>query len=127
MNKIEGFSKAFTAAVQDAFVEVYGSPPREQDLQTVRPTWSEVGLRQGWHDPDPRVVLVGTESSWIQDPYRSNSDHAKWEKVMKILQKEGWGDVRWDSINAAVHIVFIDLPQEWSAVLTKRALERGRS
>jgi len=125
MTKIEEFAKAFTAAVQDAFVKVYGPPSREGDLRSVRPTWSEVGVKQGWHGPDPRVVLVGTEYSWIRDPYSTKLDHELWEKAMDILTKEGWGNVHWESINAAVHTVYIDVPNEWSAILTKRALERG--
>jgi len=125
MTKIEEFSQAFTAAVQDAFVKVYGPPSREEHLQSIRPSWSEVSIKQGWHDPDPRVVVVGTEHGWVQDPYSSTSDHSKWEKAMKILEKEGWEDVHWESINPAVHTVYIDLPQPWHAVLTKRAMERG--
>jgi hypothetical protein len=69
---------------------------------------------------------VGTEYGWVDDPYRSAADNRKWEKVQKILTDEGWGNVHWESINPAVHIVYIDLPQEWNAILTKRAMERSR-
>lgn len=126
MTKIEEFSRAFTAAVQDAFVKVYGPPAKEEHLQSVRPSWSEAGVKQGWHDPDPRVVIVGTEVGWISDPYRSTPDNKKWNKVEEILEEEGWGDVHWESINPAVHIVYIDLPREWNSILMKRAMERGR-
>lgn len=126
MTKIEEFAQAFTAAVQDAFVKVYGPPSREQDLRSVRPSWSIDGVKQGWHDPDPRVVVVGTEYSWIRDPYLTKLDHESWDKVMDILAKEGWGNVSFESINAAVHIVYINVPKEWNAILIKRALERGR-
>lgn len=127
MSKIEEFAQAFTAAVQDAFVQLYGPPAKEEYLQSVRPSWSEKSVKQGWHDPDPRVVVVGTEYGWIHDPYLSKADHDKWEKLEKILEEEGWGDVRWESINAAIHIVYIDVPREWNAILMKRAMERGRS
>jgi hypothetical protein len=126
MTKIEEFAQAFTAAVQDAFVKVYGPPAKEEHLSSVRPSWGLDSVKQGWHDPDPRVVVVGTEYGWVDDPYRSAADNRKWEKVQKILTDEGWGNVHWESINPAVHIVYIDLPQEWNAILTKRAMERSR-
>jgi hypothetical protein len=39
MTKIEEFAQAFTAAVQDAFVKVYGPPAKEEHLSSVRPSW----------------------------------------------------------------------------------------
>ena len=126
MTKIEEFAQAFTAAVQDAFVRLYGPPPKEEDLQSIRPSWADDSVKQGWHDPDPRVVVVGTEYGWVQDPYRSTEDNKKWDEMEKILEKEGWGRVNWESINPAVHIVYIELPNEWHSILMKRAMERGR-
>ena len=124
MTKIEEFAQAFTAAVQNAFVKAYGKPSRKEDIDSIRPSWSLVSVRQGWVDPDPRVVVVGTEYAWVQDPYNSQRDMKLWEKAMELLAP--WGNVHFESINAAIHIVYIDVPTEWSAILTKRAMERSR-
>lgn len=127
MTKIEEFAQAFTAAVQDAFVKVYGPPAKEEHLSSVRPSWGLDSVKQAWvKQPDPRVVVVGTEYGWIDDPYRSSADNKKWDKVSKILTSEGWGDVHWESINPAVHIVYIDVPPEWGSIMIKQATERSR-
>lgn len=36
-------------------------------------------------------------------------------------------DARWDSINSAIHIVYIDMSDPWRSILTKRILEKNRS
>ena len=127
MTKIEQFANDFADAVRDAFAEVYG-PPKDDPLtwSSVRPTWSDKGVAQGWHDPDPRVALVGTEYSWIQDMWRSGEDHALWEAVAAKLTADGWGNVAFDSINPGIHIVFIDLPHKWGKILMQRAIEKSR-
>ena len=126
MTKIEEFAQAFTAAVQDAFVKVYGPPADEKHLQSVRPSWALDSVNQNWTKPDPRVVVVGTEYGWVDDPYRSPADNKRWDKVTKMLTSEGWGNVHWESINAAVHIIYIDFPDEWNSIMMKRAMERSK-
>jgi hypothetical protein len=127
MTKIEEFAQAFTAAVQDAFVKVYGPPADEKHLKSVRPSWGLDSVNQAWvKQPDPRVVVVGTEYGWVRDPYNSAADNKRWEKVAKILTDEGWGNVNWESINPAVHIVYIDVPSTWNSILMKQAMDRSR-
>lgn len=126
MTKIERFAQDFADAVAAAFAEFYG-PPRSADVKdSVRTSWSAESARQDWTKPDPRVVVVGTEYSWIADPWRSERDNQLWDKVVGRLTREGWGDVHWDSINPAVHTVYIDLPVGWYPPLGKRAGEKGR-
>lgn len=125
MTKIEKFASDFAAAVQVAFVKVYGPPAKKEHLESVRPSWSLVSVEQGWTKPDPRVVVVGTEVGWVSDPYYSSDDHGRWERVSDILTKQGWGNVHFESINPAVHIVYIDFPSEWNSILMKQAMERG--
>jgi hypothetical protein len=126
MSRVDEIAKEFSDAVRDAFVRVYGSPSNKEDFRSIYPSWSEDGIRTGWHDPDPRVVMVGTERAWVQDPWNSTEDHNNWDAVLEILRKAGWGNVGWDSINPAVHIVFWQLPAEWERILMKRAMERGQ-
>ena len=125
MSKIDDIANQFGTAVADAFIRVYGPPSRLEHLRSIRPTWSEVGVKQGWHDPDPGVVLVGTEYGWIQDPWSEGGhDHKLWEQAMEILKKNGWDQVNFESINAAVHIVYWMPPTEWQKILWKRINDR---
>jgi hypothetical protein len=126
MTKTEHFANDFAAAVVSAFSEFYG-PPRNADVKgSVHTSWSEESVRQGWTEPDPRFVVVGTEDGWINDPWSSDRDHQLWDKAVNSLMRDGWGDVHWDSINPGVHTVFIDLPSAWHGVLIKRAMEKGK-
>jgi hypothetical protein len=124
LSKIDDVAKQFENAVREAFLRIYGLPSRNEDLRSVRSTWSEEGVKQGWHDPDPGVVLVGTEYSWVQDPWCSDEDHKLWEQVMEMLEKSGWDRVNFESINAAVHIVYWTPPERWQAILNKRIQDR---
>lgn len=128
MSKIDDIAKEFAEAVRDAFIQVYGPPAREEYLESVRPTWSEVGVKQGWHDPDPGVVLVGTEYGWISDPwsYEDRHAHRRWEQAMKLLRAAGWDDVNFESINAAVHYVYWMPPSAWQTIINKRIRDRQR-
>ena len=128
MSKIDDFAKEFADAVRDAFVDVYGRAPNAEAFEkSVVPTWSDKGVAVGWQDnPDPRVALVFTERGWIRDPWTSSQDHRNWEKAAEILMKADWGNVRFDSINPAVHIVFIDIPDPWIKTLMERAMEKGK-
>lgn len=99
------------------------SPSRAAD-ESVFSAWSEKGVKTGWQEPDPRVVVVNTEHAWIPDPW-SDGAHQLWDNVTEDLTKAGWGNVHWDSINAAIHIVYIHTPDPWSSILTKRALEKS--
>lgn len=120
MDKVERIAEGFAEAVRQAFAVIYGVPKDERTWQSVRPSWSDVSVRQGWTDPEPGTVVVGTEYSWIQDPYLSPEDNAKWDKAMLVLKDFGWGDCGWESINAAVHVVFWRVPASWAEMRRKQ-------
>src|SRR5260370_284728 len=124
MSKIDDIAKQFSDAVRNAFIRVYGSPSRKEDLESIRPSWSDDGVKQGWHDPDPGVVIVGTEYGWIQDPWSGSKNYERWEEVMEVLKRAGWDRVSFESINAAVHIVYWLPPQPWTSILNKRMFNR---
>jgi hypothetical protein len=125
MSKIDQIANHFADAVREAFIQVYGPPARKEYLESVRPSWSDDGVAQGWHDPDPGVVIVGTEYGWIQDPWSSVRDeHKNWEKAMRVLKHNGWDQVNFESINAGVHIVFWMPPRAWQDILNKRQREK---
>lgn len=126
MSKVDEIALEFSGAVRDAFTKVYGPPRSSEDPSSIYPSWSEQGIRIGWHDPDPAVVVVGTERGWVQDPWASKEDHDKWDAVLELLRDAGWGEVGWDSLNAAVHIVFWLPPNEWRSILAKRIIERSK-
>jgi len=127
MSKIDDIAKQFADAVRNAFIGVYGPPAREEYYESVRSTWSEVGVKQGWHDPDPGVVLVGTEYGWIEDPWGYyEGAHERWEQAMKLLRAAGWDDVNFESINAGVHYVYWMPPAAWQSILNKRSRDRQR-
>lgn len=113
MTKAEEFAENFESAVRDAFVGAYGPPPDKDALQSIRTSWSKDEIARGWHNPDPRVVVVGTEYAWVRDPHSGRGNYELWERVVKDLTGAGWGNVGFESINAAVHIVFIDVPRGW--------------
>jgi len=121
MTNTEKFAKDFAEDVFDAFAKAYGQPRNPEVADSVYPSWSDAGIKLGWADPDPRVVVVGTESGWISDPFSHENDHGKWESVCASLRKV-WGNVQWDSINAGVHIVFIDISPEWMKLIVKRSV-----
>jgi hypothetical protein len=95
-------------AVRQAFVDVYGAP---KDLgvveRTIRSSDLPEGRKLGWTKADPDVVLVMTESAWVQEPYSSKQDHDNWDRVIELLKSRGWTSAGWDSINAAVQVVFL--------------------
>lgn len=124
MSKIDEIARQFSDAVQGAFMRVYGTPRDIEYLKSIRPSWSEEGIAIGWHDPDPGVVLVLTEYGWVGDPYRHKDDHKMWEEAMELLKKAGWDNVSFESINAAVHIVYWRPPDRWQTILNKRIRER---
>jgi len=126
MSKIDEIADQFTAAVRTAFSEVYESPADLNKLHSVLPTWSDRGVRLGWHDPDPGVVLVLTEFAWIRDPWSSTEDHQKWEIAMALLRNRGWNNVAFESINSAVHIVYWFPPDPWQSTLMKRLMEKRK-
>jgi hypothetical protein len=125
MSKVDDIAKQFEDAVRKAFSRVYG-PPRDQDVsQSVRSSWSDASVKQGWHDPDPGVVIIGTEYGWIADPWSyDRNEHKNWEKAMDHLRKAGWDDVNFESINSAVHYVYWMPPQDWQSILNKRIRDR---
>jgi len=126
MSKIDDIANHFSDAVRSAFIQVYGPPSRQEDLRSIRPSWSDDGVAQGWHDPDPGVVIVGTEYGWVQDPWsESGHDHKLWEKAMEIMKRAGWDNVAFESINAAVHIVYWMPPDAWQKILWKRLIDKS--
>lgn len=125
MSKIDQIANQFADAVRDAFISVYGMPSNKDALRSVRPSWSDDGVAQGWHDPDPGVVIIGTEYGWIEDPWSTVRDeHKNWEKAMRVLKHNGWDQVNFESINAAVHIVYWMPPKAWQDILNKRLREK---
>jgi hypothetical protein len=103
-------AEKFQNAVRKAFVEVYG-PPRDYGIvpRSIRSSYLEEGRRLGWTKADPSAVLVLTEFGWVEDPWSDVGDSYKqWEKVIQVLKREGWKKPWWDSINPAVHVVYID-------------------
>lgn len=126
MSKIDEIAKQFEDAVRKAFSRVYG-PPQDQDrAASIRTSWSEESVKQGWHDPDPGVVIIGTEYGWVQDPWSFDAnEHQNWEKAMDLLRKAGWDDVNFESINPAVHYVYWMPPSDWRSILDKRAFGKS--
>jgi hypothetical protein len=119
-SRVEAFAEEFAEAVRQAFAVTYGVPNSEDKWRSVRPSWSRKSVFQGWVDPDPKVAVVGTEYAWISDPYESQEDRVLWDRTMEILKSFGWGDVRWDSVNSAVHVVYADMPAEWQSELIRQ-------
>lgn len=122
---LEDFAEAFADGVRKAFGKAYGPPRNKEVSESIYPSWSDRGISTGWQDPDPRIVVVGTEHGWVQDPFTSQEDYQLWGKTADELTKEGWGKVWWDSINPAVHVVYIDLPDAWHKTLSERAKRRA--
>jgi hypothetical protein len=54
----------------------------------------------------------------------SDEDHKIWDQVANLLTRDGWGYVTWDSINAAVHVMYVDIQPPWAPILMKIAKER---
>lgn len=128
MTKVDSIAEEFAAAVRQAFIQVYRKPRDPAVLdRSIIPTWSDKGVKLGWHNPDPAVALVLTEFAWVQDPWSSNEDQELWNAAADILTEEGWGDVSWDSINPAIHIMFWRIPDEWQKILTNRIISRNPS
>lgn len=125
MSKIDEIALKFSDAVRDAFAKVYGPPRDPEYRKAVCPTWSENGIRVGWHDPDPGVVLIFSEYGWIADPYSHEGEERKaWEQVMGLMQEAGWDKTDFESINPAVHIVYWTPPDRWRDILNKRGPDR---
>lgn len=125
MSKIDDIAKQFEDAVRKAFIRIYGQPRDQDTSESVRSSWSDVSVNQGWHDPDPGVVIIGTEYGWIADPWSTvRNEHKNWEKAMEYLRKDGWDNVNFESINAAVHYVYWMPPSEWQKILWKRINDR---
>jgi len=100
-------AQEFEAAVRKAFVKVYGKPRQADYLErSILSSFYGKGPKLGWTEPNPEVVMVLTEFSWVQDPYSHESERVKWDKVLKLLKEQGF-DVAWDSVNSAVQIVFV--------------------
>lgn len=108
MSPVE-YAAAFEQAVRAAFVEVY-SPPHEPTYvdRSILSSYFQRGEKLGWTRPDPHVVLILTEFAWVSEPYTSQEDMAKWETVANLLKARGWPKPWFDSINAAVQIVYSD-------------------
>lgn len=97
----------FEAAVRQAFVDVYG-PPADLGVveQSIRSSYLPEGKKLGWTPPSESVVLVLTEYAWVYEPYSSKDDHDKWDQVASLLWVRGWPQASWDSVNAAVQVVY---------------------
>lgn len=124
MDRIQAISDEFAFAVKDAFIEVYGKPRDPGALVSIRPSWSDIGVKQGWTEPNPGAVLVGTEYGWVSDPYYSSDDNMKWDRVLEVLRDKGWNDVMWESINAAIHVIYWQPPEEWRKIMNKRIRDK---
>jgi hypothetical protein len=124
VTKVDRYAEDFAEAVRQAFAVTFGVPRNEDTWKSIRSSWSMTSVKQGWVDPDPSVVVVGTEYGWVQDPHRHRDYHEMWEKTMLVLKDFNWGDTAWESINAAVHIVFIKVPTEWQKQLQKQKENR---
>lgn len=106
-------AEKFEHAVRQAFVNVYGAPEQLGVVErSILSSYLPPGKRLGWTKADPAVVLVLTEFAWVYEPYSSEDDHAKWDKVAKLLESQGWKDVSWDSVNAAVQVVFYSMEKQ---------------
>jgi hypothetical protein len=103
----EQIANDFEHAVRRAFIDVYGEP---KDLsiveRSIRSSYLEKGRRQGWTEPSPNVVLVGTEYAWVPDMFASEEDWERWSQVAELLKSRGWRNAWFDSVNAGVHIVY---------------------
>lgn len=108
MSPVE-YATAFEQAVRAAFVEVYG-PPRDAAVieRSILSSYLERGQKLGWTRPDPHVVLVLTEFAWVSEPFTSTEDMANWEMIANLLHARGWPKPWFDSINAAVQVVYSD-------------------
>lgn len=103
------YATAFQEAARTAFIEVYGTPEKADVIdRSILSSYLERGQKLGWTRPDPHVVLVLTEFSWVRDPFYSREDMEKWENVANLLLARGWPRPWFDSINPAVHVVYSD-------------------
>lgn len=103
----------FEGSVRRTFIKVFGKPHQPDTLKrSIVSSYLENGRSLGWTKPDPGAVLVLTAFAWVQEPYRSNADYAGWGRAAELLQKDGWRGASWDSINAAVQIVFVDYSKQ---------------
>lgn len=97
----------FENAVRLAFFQVYGAPSDPNTVErSIRSSFLPEGVKLGWTKPDKDTVMVLTEFTWVQDPYRTEDDFEKWNRVVELLESRDWTRAGWDSINAAVHVVF---------------------
>lgn len=95
------------AAVRRAFVDVYGAPENPETVAlSIRSSYLPDGKNLGWTAPNEGTVLVMTERGWVQDPW--SQDAREWSKVVGLLRSRGWPNAWWDSINAAVHVVYTE-------------------
>ena len=104
----EEMAEEFEQAVRRAFIDVYGDPlDLEVAEQTIRSSYLEPGRKQGWTEPKPNVVIVGSEhAKGPRDMFASNEDMRRWEAVVDLLQQRGWPGAWFDSINAGVHVIY---------------------
>jgi len=100
-------AEAFTTAVRQAFVDVYGPPDKLGVVEeSIRSSFLEDGKKLGWTKPDPNVVIVLTEYAWVPDPFTSKKDYEAWGKVADLLRQRGWPKAWVDSINSGVQVVY---------------------
>lgn len=104
----EAAAVAFQTAVREAFIHVYGAPRDHGTVfRSIRSSYLPEGKRLEWTEPHVHTVLVLTEHAWVEDPFSSQDDRQKWGAVVDRLVARGWKDAGWDSINSAVHVVFV--------------------
>jgi hypothetical protein len=100
-------AQEFEAAVRKAFIKTYGKPRHADYVErAILSSFYGKGLKLGWTESNPEVVMILTEFAWVQDPYSHDSERAKWDKVVKLLKDQGF-DVAWDSVNSAVQVIFV--------------------
>jgi DNA-directed RNA polymerase subunit RPC12/RpoP len=110
MDDAHKHAEAFEDAVRKAFVKVYGKPKDVGKVtDSILSSFSEKGHKLRWTEPNPDVVLVLTEFAWVEEPYRDDREMQQWGRVIAELRKKGW-PAAWDSVNAAVQIVFLERP-----------------
>lgn len=120
MGKIEALARDFEYDVREQFVKVYGAPPSVEAMHSVKSAYLADGARTRYTEARPDRVLVFTEYAWIEDPFSDRRSSMMWDTVAGNLKGKGWGDVRWDSINPAVHVMYVDLPEKtWKAMIPK--------
>lgn len=107
-SEAEAEAARLESAVRQAFIHVYGAPRDHGTVfRSIRSSYLPEGKRLEWTEPHVHTVLVLTEHAWVEDPFSSQDDLQKWGAVVDRLVARGWKDAGWDSINSAVHVVFV--------------------